>query len=418
MVINVPLKCDTCGSLIRLKIQCDDSLYNYDFPLHIYCQKCGDEFDCRYTLKNGILPKKYKGDVEAQSDFALSYSPQLPIPRMDFYNKDEKLVISPFILLMMSYGPDVKRKHGNRIKMVLENIYPYRMVLSELIPVMRKGNFAAFQKKMMNVFDIKKANRNILSISECRDVFAEFVEKIHTNFASSDYMNLVAQGVIDICDEFVERHAKDELREFTQNMGPVINLSHWIKETEDFLGQFLMQSEKYYPAMFFSNVGDFSLPHACETIIETIDVDDVHNHYKKAFDLLGSIIPMIVAICNWKTTGGVNTFPNANGGMKGITDIKMFNDLPDGLKNEKLQDYTLVAEYLAGCYNTHVRNALAHNNVEIDPLTQIVEYYYRMNDNETHDDYMLIDVCHMSFINVLHLQELYLVVHKIKSKIE
>ena len=61
MVHNIYVKCNTCGTPIRLRIQLDGSIYKYDLPIHICCPNpdCGDEFDCSFNHKQGILPRWY-----------------------------------------------------------------------------------------------------------------------------------------------------------------------------------------------------------------------------------------------------------------------------------------------------------------------------------------------------------------------
>lgn len=51
MVFGVPFQCDMCGTVIRLKIQADNSLYSYDYPVSVKCPKCGNILEFRYTIK-------------------------------------------------------------------------------------------------------------------------------------------------------------------------------------------------------------------------------------------------------------------------------------------------------------------------------------------------------------------------------
>lgn len=417
MTITVPIKCDTCGTNLLLKIQCDDSLNHYVFHLHIYCKECGDEFDCTYSKMHDILPLKYRGAKESDAKYSVSYSPQLPVPLSSYYC-DNKLHFLPiFQSLSLIYTTQIAIRHAGHIQKILDNVYPYRNILNELIPVMRKGNYNAFQKKMMKVLGIKHANRNIYSIAECRDVFAEFIEKIHANFATDCYQTCIEKDVASLCQTCIKEKSKADLEVFYQTMVPLVDFSKWTRDAEDFISKFLIISDKYYPAIFFLSVGDFNVPHKSDTVIETIDVDEANNYYKKSFDLLNGILPFTVALCNWQISGDINVFPNYCGSMKGVNDIEMFKNLTDGLKSDKLKDYTLIISYLADSYNTHVRNAIAHNNVDFYPESQVCEYHYNMNDNQKHDDFRLIDVCYMTFINILHILEMYLVNHKLKNRL-
>lgn len=103
--------------------------------------------------------------------------------------------------------------------------------------------------------------------------------------------------------------------------------------------------------------------------------------------------------------------------MKGINGLSEFAKLPDGLKIEKLSDYGVIEKYLANCFNSHVRNGIAHGNTIFYTDTQMVEYYYKMNDNETHDDFRLIDVAIMTFVNTLHVMEMFVLLNTISKKL-
>ena len=417
MTINVPIKCDTCGTIIMLKIQCDDSLNHYEFHLHIYCKECGDEFDCSYSNKHGILPTKYRSSKDVNAKYVVYYSPQLPVPLSSYFCDSETIFLSIFQLLSIEYNPQIVVRHAGRIQMILDNVYPYRNLLNELIPVMRKGNYKAFQKKMMKIFSIKQANKDISSIAECRDVFAEYIEKIHANFATDYYRNNIEKDVVSMCKSCISNKSKADLEAFYNTLNPLIESAKWMRDAEDFLSKFLLVSDKYYPALFYLSVGDFDFPHKHDYVIETIDIDDALNHYKKTFDLLNGILPFSVALCNWQISGDFNGFPDYCESMKGINDIVNFRNLTDGLKCDKLQDYMIIINYLKDCYNSHVRNAIAHNNVVFDPDSQVCEFYYKMNDNQKHEDYKLIDVCYMTIINVLHVLEMYLIIHKLKKRL-
>ena len=82
MVYNIYVKCNTCETPIRLRIQLDGSIYKYDLPIHICCPNpnCCDEFDCYFNHKQGVLPKWFVASEKDMPNYSISYSPQLPIP--------------------------------------------------------------------------------------------------------------------------------------------------------------------------------------------------------------------------------------------------------------------------------------------------------------------------------------------------
>ena len=173
------------------------------------------------------------------------------------YYFDNKLHFLPiFQSLSLIYTTQIAIRHAGHIQKILDNVYPYRNILNELIPVMRKGNYNAFQKKMMKVLGIKHANRNISSIAECRDVFAEFIEKIHANFATDCYQTCIEKDVASLCQTCIKEKSKADLEVFYQTMVPLVDFSKWTRDAEDFISKFLIISDKYYPAIFFLSHSD------------------------------------------------------------------------------------------------------------------------------------------------------------------
>lgn len=400
-----------------LKIQCDDSLYHYEFPIHVYCPSCGDEFDCVFSPKSGILPKCHSCPDNTETTSFMYYSPQLPIPNLSSEEKSLPLSLSPFLLLGMIYKPQSVAFHGGHIKMILDNVYPYRTLMRDLLPVLKKGNVRAFQTKMMKAFDIRKSNRSISSISECCDIYDEFVNKIWQNFVSPQYKLTVSNEVLNASHRIIRDRPKEELKVFYDILDQIVSVRKWINDAREYVGKFVLKSDKYYPAMFYASVGDFSIPHNIDVLIETIDVDEANADYHTSFHLLNIILPLFVGLCNWMLTGEYDEFPNKEGKMKGISGLGQFASLPDGLKIEKIADYDMIKKYLVDCFNHHVRNGIDHGRTTINQESQIVEYYFKSGDPNTHDDFSLIDVCHMTYINTLHIMEALNVLHNLMNRV-
>ena len=419
MVYNTYIKCNTCGTPIRLRIQMDGCVYRYDLPIHICCPNpdCGDEFDCHFNHKQGILPRWFVASEKDMPKHSISYSPQLPISSDIKYGVDQKFILTPFMALGMLYTPPKVSLFGKYMQTILKEVYPYRTLLRDLIPMLKKGNVMAFQKKMMKIMELEGNKRDLSSVKECHDAYSDFVESLRRSFSSSEYVSIVSGDVFDNCERSIQLRPKDDLQALMVVVKQSTNIQKWREDAMRYLGAFLEHSEKYYPVMFFIQMGDIAIPHAVDFMIDTIDVDSVHADFSKSFNLLNDILSLPVGLCNMELTGDFNTFPNADNGMKGIHGLSEFAKLPDGLKVDKLSDYGIMDKYLADCFNSHVRNGIAHENAIFNTDTQMIEYYYKMNDNETHEDYRLIDVAIMTFVNTLHVMEMFVMLNKISNKL-
>lgn len=419
MVFNTYVKCNTCGTSIRLRIQLDGCIHKYDLPIHICCpnQDCGDEFDCHFSHEKGILPKWFVASEENIPNYAISYSPQLPISSNIKYGEGQKIMLTPFLVLGSLYTPPKVSHFGGYMQTILNEVYPYRTLLKELLPILKKGNAKAFQKKMMKIMEIGNNIRDLSSVKDCFDVYTDFVESLRKSFSSPEYKNKVSGVVLEKCIHSIYSHSKEEIQALMEVVKSKTKIQKWKEDAMSYLGSFLEHSEKYYPVMFFIQVGDITIPHTIDFMIDTIDVDSVHTDFRKSFNLLNDILLLPVGLCNMDLTEDFNIFPNATTGMKGINGLSGFSDLPDGLKIEKLSDYDVIEKYLAKCFNSHVRNGIAHGKTEFNTDTQMVKYYYKMNDNETHVVYRLIDVAIMTFVNTLHIMEMFVLLNTISKKI-
>ena len=100
--------------------------------------------------------------------------------------------------------------------------------------------------------------------------------------------------------------------------------------------------------------------------------------------------------------------------MKGIETVKEFYELPDGLKMDKLQDYPEIVNFLAGGFNTKIRNGIGHQRWSLVDDTQNVQFYYKQNNLDEHYDVQLVDLCYLTIINLLHIMEFVLLIEKLK----
>lgn len=188
MVFGVPFQCDMCGTVIRLKIQADNSLYSYDYPVSVKCPKCGNILEFRYTRKNGILPRDYKVAEDTKTEYDFYYSAFLPIGIGLYMRPSEQIGFTPFMELGMYYLPENIVGHNYRGNLFLTNIYPYRTVFKDVLPIYRKGNVAAYSKKIAKIFDLGKRFTPITNIKICRKNLLELLKCTYDNLATDKYV--------------------------------------------------------------------------------------------------------------------------------------------------------------------------------------------------------------------------------------
>lgn len=411
MVFGVPLQCDTCGTVIRLKIQADNSLYSYDYPVSVKCPKCGNVLEFRYARGKGILPIDYWVAEDTKTEYDFYYSAFLPIGIGLEMRPSDHIGLTPFMELGKSYFPENIASHNFRGNLFLTNIYPYRTVFKDVLPIYRKGNVAAYSKKIAKIFNFGKKFAPIADIKNCRKHLLELLRSTYKNIATDKYVECI---VTPFLLETLDIANMDELKAPYAMATNIVNYSQWQNSSFDFIANMVAKFEKYIPSLFYCTVGDFKERHNPPMNVYTISLDEAITDYDISFNLIKELLPLLVSLSNYRLTGKANVFPNGDKGMKGIGTVKEFYELPDGLKMDKLQDYPEIVDFIAGGFNTKIRNGIGHRRWSLVNDTQKVQFYYRQNDLDEHYDVQLIDLCYLTIVNLLHIMEFVLLIEKLK----
>lgn len=411
MVFGVPFQCDICNTVMSIKIQADNSLYSYDYPISVKCPKCGNILEFRYSSQNGIQPKDYGVAEGAKSEYDFYYSAFLPVATGLYMRPSERIGLTPFMELGKSYHPENIVDQNYRGNLFLKNIYPFRSVIKDVLPIYQKENAAAYSKKIAKVFGLGENFTPISDIDICRKNLFELLNVTYDNLATAKYIDGI---VTPFLQDTLNIAGINELKAPYVMVTSIVNYDEWQNSSFDFIAKMVAKFEKYMPSLFYCTVGDFEERHNPPMDIYTISLDEAIKDYDISFNLIKELLPLIVSLSNHRLTGNVNVFPNKDEGMKGIETVKEFHELPDGLKMDKLQDYPEIVKYLAGGFNTKIRNGIGHQRWRLVNDTQNVQFYYKQNNLDEHYDVQLVDLCYLNVINLLHIMEFVLLIEKLK----
>lgn len=411
MVFGVPFQCDICNTVMSIKIQADNSLYSYDYPISVKCPKCGNILEFRYSSQNGIQPKDYGVAEGAKSEYDFYYSAFLPIATGLYMRPSERIGLTPFMELGKYYHPENIVGQNYRGNLFLKHIYPFRSVFKDVLPIYQKENAAAYSKKIAKVFGLGENFTPISDIEICRKNLFELLNVTYDNLATAKYIDGI---VTPFLQDTLNIASINELKDPYIMVASIVNYDEWQNSSFDFIAKMVAKFEKYMPSLFYCTVGDFEERHNPPMDIYTISLDEAIKDYDISFNLIKKLLPLIVSLSNHRLTGNVNVFPNKDGGMKGIETVKEFYELPDGLKMDKLQDYPEIVKFLAGGFNTKIRNGIGHQRWKLVNDTQNVQFYYKQNNLDEHYDVQLVDLCYLTIINFLHIVEFVMLIEKLK----
>ena len=193
MVQRWYVECPICGKLYQIKMQIDQNIGIYEWPINFECLECGENLDYTFS-KKGLRPKK--SDFQPSPSDApittIGYSSSLPISD-ELYMKDLDYVqsmalSSPYMNLTYSGGFIIEEVHQFDLflQRMQENLLPYKGVLLSLLPIFKKGNVDAFSKKMALLFDMKRY-KPLTSSKGMYDTYFELIEKSYHNLITPYY---------------------------------------------------------------------------------------------------------------------------------------------------------------------------------------------------------------------------------------
>ena len=109
MVQRIYVKCPSCGKIYQLKLQIDQNIKIYDWPISFECVDCGDNLTYKFG-KSGLFPKEFMHTPSPQDPpiTTIGYSSSLPITN-ELYMKDLDYIrsmasFSPFMSLSYNWA--------------------------------------------------------------------------------------------------------------------------------------------------------------------------------------------------------------------------------------------------------------------------------------------------------------------------
>ena len=420
MVTRFYIKCQTCDHLYQIKLQYDTSMYVFNWPLRIDCIECNDTLKATFT-KKGLIPIGYRAEEPKDHSVlttVLGYSAALPItPDLYMQEYDATMSIinfSPYMNLSFQvFNSQEIKKFEFFCHRLNENLLPYRTSMKELFPILKKGNIKAFSKKMAMIFNLKKY-KEIDTYINCKNAFHDLIIRSYKNLCTDMYNSQVVNPYVERLFNLVNQRNAEELQEIKEKLNKCTILSDWLNnEAYPYIVKMISEIQELIPAMIYADVGETDITRGNLNIV-TIDHHSAIDYYADGYEVITHGLPFIVGLTNLLENGDTDKFVNT--GMKGVLNLKMFSSLSGGLMEEKLVDYETINNYLLGSMERRLRNASIHKGIEYNPMTQEMECQFDIKNDDKVYNIRLIEVCHKTYIQLLHIIEIALLAYEILKK--
>ena len=220
MVQRIYVKCPSCGKIYQLKLQIDQNIKIYEWPISFECVDCGDNLTYKFG-KSGLSPKEFMHTPSPQdpSITTIGYSSSLPITD-ELYMKDldyeqSMAFFSPFMNLSFKssfFSLEEIRKYDVFLIRMQQGLLPYKGVLNALLPILKKGNVEAFSKKMATLLDEKKY-KPLDNTQEMYDSYFELLKVVYMNIAPQRYLDDWNARFIKPLGDLINKLTVDEVRD-------------------------------------------------------------------------------------------------------------------------------------------------------------------------------------------------------------
>ena len=409
MVQRFYVKCSSCGKIYQLKLQIDQNIKIYEWPISFECVDCGDNLTYKFG-KRGFSPKEFIHTPSPQDPpiTTIGYSSSLPITN-ELYMKDLDYTQSiAFFSPFMSLSPSCPSLSQNEILMyeaflsrMQINLLPYKGVLNELLPMLKKGNMKAFSKKMDTLF---KKYKPLGSAQEMYDSYFELLKGVYLNIAPQRYLDDCHARFIKPLEDLINNLTVDEVRNTKDKLDASGLISKWYKdEALPFVAKSINNIQKILPAMIYASAGINDVAGNGDLKIVTIGCDDAMSMYKEGYEVFAHGLKILVGLNNIQENSNIDVFTNSR--VRNVDSITKFAGKAAGKMIEVLEGNGDFMDYLGGSMNNKIRNAANHNGVKYDPITQHIECHYDATDDSKVYETTLMSVCRLCHILILHLIE-------------
>lgn len=365
MVYNCMIKCQVCGAVTRIRLQVG---FLEEHPIIVACGKCGTSLNGRVKIaqdKPGLGFTFDNADIISDidnTDYIVECSGEFPVKKFR-QDSDDKIDISPFMRTISRMGNDrynafcqtiskLNRFRGRwtQYKRIIDLYYrnDRTYILNEIWKTLSKEDFPC-----CNEFEIARAVHMIEVIYFIEPLRPEII----TDLELSTSVTKLDQQQVDLFIDFLN-----------------CNEGYSLKQLQSSIYNIYDEFVSAYPYL----IPAISLQYCDENTIDfehegttTSSFDSLKQFSLDAYETLGNLLIIPV---------GLNNIYQRNDYSKCVEKDKQSNSLDDFIKKTKAVrfHYCDVNEKYTGALNVIVnqklRNAIGHNDLSYDCLTQEITY--------------------------------------------
>lgn len=367
MVYNCFIKCQVCGSITRVRLQVG---WQEQHPIVIVCGKCGTSLMGKVHISQGEPGFGLDFDNaqilsnDDRVDYVVECSGEFPTIKLYDDMQSEEIYITPFIRNQMRMEEkDGYEKFGRSVAALNETA----------------KKWTAYKR----VLDLSQNDNKSYLIQEIKKIFPEDMFPCRNEFEVLRAMHMVAvHGFIlplrrDIIDNLTIsgsilkldiKQTSELIKYLNAQEGYNLNELQVLinKILDEFIGVFSFLIPAFATQFYKENSLDYEIEGST-----TSTFDLVKQFYLDAYEALGNLMILPVALNNIKYRGNYN--------LVNPIETKI-NSLDDFLASTKANRYRfcdekeMYTECLRVIANSKLRNAIGHNDINYNTITQQITY--------------------------------------------
>lgn len=368
MVHNSYIKCQVCGSITRVRLQVG---HLKQHPIVVTCGKCGISLCGKVTIGQIEPSLKFEftnADVIGDRSFSkcnyiVECSGEFPVKKQCEEDSSNIINISPFIRQMMRMqGTDVYEKFVSavaRLNQTAEKWSSYKRIIdlfqnkSEYLIQEIKKEFHGPLFSCNNEAEILRSVHNI----EVIGFYSPLRREILDNLEFSDDILRLNPVQMKAFIAFLNSHEGYHLEEIQSQIYSLL---------DDFIDVY----PALIPAISLQYSGEDSFDYEDEGTT-TSTFDTVKQFYLNAYETLGNLIVIPIALNNIKYRGNIDISATVDG--KAPT-LEEYIKLTKAQRFHFCVDTEIYTDFLGINVNAKLRNAIGHNDVNYDTASQLITY--------------------------------------------
>lgn len=365
MVYNTFIKCQVCGSITRIRLQVG---WQEEHPIVVVCGKCGTSLSGSVKIGQNHPELTFSFDnadeiSDAEAEYMVECSGEFPTEKQGKSAKLEEVVITPFIRYMNcmktddSYDQFVEAV--SRLNETERKWKSYKRIIdlfkcnSEYIVQEIQKEFSRQYFQCRDESEILRAVHMI----EVHGFYSALKKDILENLSFSAGIKKLDSVQMKTLIDFLNSHDGYHLEELQNLIYKVYN-------------DFVKIYQRLIPALAIQYCKEGSFDFEVEGST-TSSFEGVKQFYLDVYEALGNLLVIPVGLNNIKYRGNTNLMNPLD---KKVASLEDFINNPKASRYHFCLDTEVYTKFLDVVVNPKLRNAIGHNDVEYDVVSQVITY--------------------------------------------